>query len=321
MRDHGKVLALLRAQQARLVAAFEECDGSERFRDHDWQRPAGGGGWARILEGGAVFERAGVNVSAVHGDRVPPSIARTEPGRALDGGFFATGLSMVVHPRNPWVPSFHANFRYFEVDDGDTWWFGGGADMTPSYGFEEDARHLHQTLKDCCDRFEPGFYGPAKQECDRYFYLPHRQETRGIGGIFFDRLRPPGPHGWDRALGFVEDGLTSLLPGYLPIVLRRTHTEYGERERRWQLHRRSRYVEFNLVYDRGTQFGLQTGGNIDAILMSLPPLAGWTFRPQPEPGSAEDRLADFLRPRDWLAVEADTTPDDRAVTIPHEARR
>ncbi|EME97977.1 oxygen-dependent coproporphyrinogen oxidase [Streptomyces mobaraensis NBRC 13819 = DSM 40847] len=307
-----QALALMLDAQAALIRALEECDGEggegdgrRRFTAHDWERPGGGGGWARVLEGGAVFERAGVNVSAVHGDRVPDAITDRHDIDP-DAGFFATGLSTVLHPRNPWVPAFHANFRYFEVgSDGaahDVWWFGGGADMTPSYGFEEDARHLHRTLKDCCDTYDPDFYARAKERCDAYFYLPHRQETRGVGGIFFDHLRPDGPDGWDRAFRLVARGLDALAPAYLPIVRRRARTPYGERERRWQLLRRGRYVEFNLLHDRGTRFGLESRGNTEAILMSLPPTASWGFDLRPEPGSEEERLADFLRPRDWLAA-------------------
>ncbi|MFS8201101.1 oxygen-dependent coproporphyrinogen oxidase [Streptomyces sp. CWNU-52B] len=302
MTYRDKVLTLMRRAQAELTTAFAACDGAARFRPHDWERPGGGGGWARILEDGAVFERAGVNVSAVRGTRIPPAISKKHDIDP-DTGFFATGLSTVLHPFNPWVPAFHANFRYFEVDEGRTWWFGGGADMTPSYGFEEDARHLHRTLKECCDGFDPAFYPQAKKTCDEYFFLPHRQETRGVGGIFFDHLHPDGPGGWDRAFALVERGLNSLVTGYLPIVRRRAHTPYGERERHWQLLRRGRYVEFNLIHDRGTQFGLQTRGNTEAILMSLPPLASWSFDFRPEPDSEEERLAEFLRPRDWLAAE------------------
>ncbi|MFG2776837.1 oxygen-dependent coproporphyrinogen oxidase [Streptomyces prunicolor] len=299
-----QVLALMLDAQAALIQAFEECDGASRFTVRDWERPGGGGGWARISEGGPVFERAGVNVSAVHGDRVPSAISDRQDIDP-DAGFFATGLSTVLHPRNPWVPAFHANFRYFEVGDGqEIWWFGGGADMTPSYGFAEDASHLHQTLKDCCDTFDPDFYPQAKKSCDEYFYLPHRGETRGVGGIFFDRLHPEGPDGWDRAYRLVERGLNSLVPAYLPIVRQRAHTAYGERERQWQLLRRGRYVEFNLIHDRGTQFGLQSRGNTEAILMALPPLASWSFDVTPQPGSEEERLAEFLRPRDWLAARS-----------------
>ncbi|TVL91448.1 oxygen-dependent coproporphyrinogen oxidase [Streptomyces sp. SAJ15] len=298
-----QVLGLMLDAQAELIAAFEECDGAARFRAQDWTRPGGGGGHARVLEAGAVFERAGVNVSAVEGGRVPEAI-REAHGLDADSGFFATGLSTVLHPRNPWAPSFHANFRYFEVDGDRTWWFGGGADMTPCYGFEEDARHLHRTLKECCDTYDRAFYADAKKACDDYFHLPHRGEARGVGGIFFDHLHPEGPDGWDRGFGLVRRGLDALLPAYLPIVRRRMDTPYGERERRWQLHRRGRYVEFNLVYDRGTQFGLQTRGNTEAILMSLPPMTAWSFDLRPEPDSPEARLSDFLRPRDWLALES-----------------
>ncbi|MEV0480907.1 oxygen-dependent coproporphyrinogen oxidase [Streptomyces sp. NPDC050508] len=297
-----QVLALMFDAQTALVRAFEECDGESRFTPHAWERPGGGDGWARILEGGAVFERAGVNVSAVHGEQVPAAITDRQdidPG----AGFFATGLSTVLHPRNPWVPAFHANFRYFEVGEGrEVWWFGGGADLTPSYGFEEDARHLHRTLKDCCDTFDPDFYARAKKSCDEYFYLPHREETRGVGGIFFDRMHPEGPDGWERAYGFVERGLNSLVPAYLPIVRQRVQTVYGERERQWQLLRRGRYAEFNLIHDRGTRFGLESRGNTEAVLMALPPLASWSFGVVPRPGSEEERLAEFLRPRDWLTA-------------------
>jgi coproporphyrinogen III oxidase len=293
-----RVVEVMRAGQERFGRALEECDGEQRFSPHNWSRPGGGGGEARLIEGGRVFERAGVNVSAVHGDRAPDSIA-AEHGVDPSVGFFATGLSTVVHPRNPHVPSFHANFRYFEMGE-HTWWFGGGADLTPSYGYAEDAGHFHRTLRDFCDGHDPAFFAEAKTACDRYFYLPHRRETRGVGGIFFDGLRPEGPDGWERGLALVRRGIDTLAAAYLPIVRRRMDQAYGERERQWQLYRRGRYVEFNLVYDRGTRFGLQTGGNIEAILMSLPPLAGWAFDVRPEPGSPEAELRDgFLTPRDW----------------------
>ena len=293
-----RVVEIMRAGQEAFGHALEECDGAGRFTPHRWSRPGGGGGEARILEDGRVFERAGVNVSAVHGDEAPPAIA-AEHGVDPAAGFFATGLSTVVHPRNPHVPSFHANFRYFEIGD-HAWWIGGGADLTPSYGYAEDAGHFHRTLKDYCDEYDPAFYPESKSACDHYFYLPHRRETRGVGGIFFDGLRPGEPEGFERALTLVRRGIDTLATAYLPIVRRRAHQPYGEAERRWQLYRRGRYVEFNLVYDRGTKFGLQTGGNIEAILMSLPPLAGWAFDLRPEPGSREAELAEqFLTPRDW----------------------
>jgi coproporphyrinogen III oxidase len=292
-----RVVEVVRAGQDAFGRALEECDGLGSFSPHRWSRPGGGGGEARILEDGSVFERAGVNVSAVHGPEAPASIA-SEHGVDPSVGFFATGLSIVVHPRNPHVPSFHANFRYFEM--GDIWWFGGGADLTPSYGYAEDAGHFHRTLKTYCDEYDPGFYPEAKKACDVYFYLPHRRETRGIGGIFFDGLRPSGADGWERGLTLARRGIETLAAAYLPIVRRRMTMAYGDRERQWQLFRRGRYVEFNLVYDRGTRFGLQTGGNIEAILMSLPPLAGWAFDVRPEPGSPEAETRErFLTPCDW----------------------
>jgi len=295
-----RVVEIMRAGQDAFGRALQHCDGTAGFTPHRWERPGGGGGEARILEGGRVFERAGVNVSAVHGERAPASIA-AEHGVDPSVGFFATGLSIVVHPRNPHVPSFHANFRYFEMG-GHAWWFGGGADLTPNYGYAEDAAHFHRTLKEFCDQHDPAFYPAAKKACDEYFYLPHRREMRGIGGIFFDGLRPAGPDGWERGLTLARRGIDTLAGAYLPIVRRRMDQEYGERERQWQLHRRGRYVEFNLVYDRGTKFGLQTGGNIEAILMSLPPLAGWAFDVRPEPGSPEAATRDgFLSPRDWAS--------------------
>lgn len=287
---------LMRSGQQRLCAAFAEIDQHAQFVAESWERPGGGGGTARVMTEGAVFERAGVNVSAVYGAEVPPSIWQHRPS-TRGQPYFATGISMVLHPRNPYVPAFHANFRYFEA--GDDWWFGGGMDLTPSYGFAEDARHFHVTLRDYCARHPIADYREMKATCDNYFFLKHRNEMRGIGGIFFDDLRPAGDDGFERAFAFVSDGINTILDAYLPIVRRRMNTPYGERERMWQLYRRGRYVEFNLIYDRGTLFGLQTGGNIEAILMSLPPLARWQFKYQPEPGSPEAAMAEFLKPRDW----------------------
>lgn len=315
--DRERVAALMRAGQRSLVRAFEELDGEARFRASSWERPGGGGGTAMVLEGGRVFERAGVNVSAVHGPEVPESLARQHP-QAAGKPFYATGLSLVLHPRNPYVPSFHANYRYFEVGSGELWWFGGGADLTPHYPFPEDVFHFHRVLKELCDRRGPGCYAELKRRCDEYFWIAHRGETRGVGGIFFDRL-PPLPavgakSAWEADLAFVTAGIDAILPAYAPIVERRAPTPYGERERAWQLYRRGRYVEFNLVYDRGTLFGLQTRGNIEAILMSMPPLARWEWRHQPEPGSPEARLAEFLRPRDWLAEAATAGSGERLET-------
>jgi coproporphyrinogen III oxidase len=343
----ARVLATMLAAQERLVAGFEGVEAlaageaelpPRRFGDHGWRRPAGGGGRARVIEGGRVFERGGVNVSAVVGERVPPTLAAQHPG--TEGKpWFATGVSLVMHPRNPHVPAFHANFRYFEVggaeaptgalpDDGAVrqaapaepaaWWFGGGADLTPAYPVEDDVRAFHAALAGWCSRHPQADYPAWKATCDAYFTVRHRGEMRGVGGVFFDELTPPcvsSPRDETRAdpgrtfeadLACVEDGIATLLPAYLPIVERRRHDPYGERERRWQALRRGRYVEFNLVYDRGTLFGLQTGGHIEAILMSMPPLAGWAFDHHPEPGSPEAAALAFYQPRDW--GHAETTP-------------
>ena len=309
MNRRQRVTQLMKAGQAKLVAAFEALDGEETFRPYTWERPGGGGGTARILEGGRVFERAGVNVSAVYGDAVPPSLAKHHPG--TEGKpFFATGISMVLHPQNPYVPAFHANYRYFETpsvssssqgEKEGVWWFGGGADMTPAYPFEEDVAHFHRTLEALCNRHPPADYRQLKETCDRYFFLKHRGEMRGVGGIFFDELSPVGQGNWEADFTFVQDGIDTILPSYAPIVERRKDTPYGERERQWQLYRRGRYVEFNLVYDRGTLFGLQTQGNIEAILMSLPPYARWAFDYRPEPGSPEAAALEFYQPRDWVS--------------------
>ncbi|MFC4907002.1 oxygen-dependent coproporphyrinogen oxidase [Actinomadura gamaensis] len=298
MSHAEKVTELLRAHQDRLVAAFEKQDGgTTRFRDARWQRQGLGGGRARILERGNVFERAGVNVSLVAGEKVPSAVSRDRPHLA-DKPFVATGISMVLHPLNPYTPSFHANFRYFEIAD-EEWWFGGGMDLTPMYGFDADAVHFHRTLKAWCDRHELGRYDEWKKTCDEYFHIRHRNEMRGIGGVFFDRVADPSPHPSPEHLAFVDDGLRAILDAYLPIVARRADTPYGEREREWQLARRGRYAEFNLVYDRGTLFGLQTNANIEAVLMSMPPVARWGFEIVPEPGSPEADVARFLQPHDW----------------------
>jgi coproporphyrinogen III oxidase len=297
----------MRAGQTLLVEAFSavEQEGAPTagrepvaFSSQSWDRPGGGGGTARVLTDGAVFERAGVNVSAVHGEQVPPSLAKEHPA-AAGQPYFATGISMVLHPRNPYAPAFHANFRYFEA--GPVCWFGGGMDMTPAYGFDDDARHFHTTLRDLCARHAPlADYPRWKAWCDEYFFIKHRNEMRGIGGIFYDNLAPTGTDGFERALALAADGIRTIRDAYLPIVHRRMAQEYTDRERQWQLYRRGRYAEFNLVYDRGTVFGLQTNGYIEAILMSLPPLARWEFQYTPEPGSPEADCARFLQPVDWI---------------------
>lgn len=288
---------LMLAGQDRLCEVFQGLDGSQCFVSDHWERPGGGGGRARILSEGPVFERAGINVSAVHGGEVPPAIAVLRPATAGQP-YFATGISMVLHPRNPYVPAFHANFRYFEA--GADWWFGGGLDLTPSYAFAEDAAFFHRTLHEYCERHPVADYARFKQHCDKYFYIKHRQEMRGIGGIFFDHLQPAGPQGFQQALDFVAEGIDAIAAAYVPLVQGRMAMAYSERERQWQLYRRGRYVEFNLVYDRGTLFGLQTDGYIEAILMSLPPLVRWEFDYHPEPGSPEAQTLELLQPREWV---------------------
>jgi coproporphyrinogen III oxidase len=292
MSNQDRVVELMRAAQRQLCAAFEALDGAARFEDKIWERRGGGGGTARVLADGAVFEKAGVNTSAVYGDHTPPTLWQAHP-QTQGKPYFATGVSTVLHPRNPYVPAFHANFRYFE--SGSESWFGGGMDMTPSYGFVEDAQHFHSALRDYCARHGAD-YAALKATCDDYFTLKHRGEMRGIGGIFFDEITLGS---FERTFNFVRDGIDVILAAYAPIVHRRKDTPFGERERQWQLYRRGRYVEFNLVYDRGTVFGLQTGGNIEAILMSLPPLARWEFDYTPEPDSAEAHTLAFLQPQDW----------------------
>ena len=299
MTRRERAYALMQAGQTDLTKAFEKADGKAKFEPYTWERPGGGGGTAMTLTGGDTFEKAGVNVSAVHGERVPDSLSKTHPGTE-DKPYFATGISMVLHPQNPYVPAFHANYRYFEVGDNELWWFGGGADMTPSYAFEEDIRHFHSTLKRQCERHAQADYQAMKEICDKYFYIKHRGEMRGVGGIFFDALSKPDTGNWEADLAFQKDGIETIKETYLPIVERRKNTAYGKREKEWQLYRRGRYVEFNLVYDRGTLFGLQTNGNIEAILMSLPPYAHWAFNYVPEPGSNEAKLSEVLQARDWV---------------------
>ncbi|MCI0517892.1 MAG: oxygen-dependent coproporphyrinogen oxidase [Woeseiaceae bacterium] len=287
--------------QDRIVDELERIDGQGRFGSDEWQRPGGGGGRSRILSGGAVFEQAGVGYSHVFGDSMPPSATRTRPELA-GRRFQALGVSLVLHPLNPYVPTTHANFRFFTTDEknGDAvWWFGGGFDLTPYYAFHEDVLHWHRQARDACAAFGAGWYGRYKKWCDEYFFLKHRNETRGVGGLFFDDLNEPG---FDRSFAFMKASGDRFLPAYLPIVEARKDHPYGEREREFQLYRRGRYVEFNLLYDRGTLFGLQSGGRTESILMSLPPRVRWEYDWHPAPGSAEAVLYDqYLRPRDWLA--------------------
>ncbi|MFA9461845.1 oxygen-dependent coproporphyrinogen oxidase [Thiohalorhabdus methylotrophus] len=288
-----QVQAYMRDLQDRICAGLEALDGNAAFHEDAWDREGGGGGRTRVLEEGALFERGGVNFSAVHGDQLPESASARRPELAGQA-FSATGVSLVLHPRNPYVPTVHMNVRFF--DAGSTWWFGGGADLTPYYGFEEDAVHFHRTLKAACDPFDGEYYPRFKAWCDDYFTIKHRGEMRGVGGIFFDDLND----GWEQTFGFTQAVGDAFLDAYRPIVERRRETAYGDRERHFQLMRRGRYVEFNLVYDRGTLFGLQSGGRTESILMSMPPLASWRYDWRPEPGSPEAELQErFLQPRDW----------------------
>jgi coproporphyrinogen III oxidase len=289
--------------QARVCTALEAADGGARFREDAWERPQGGGGRSRVLAEGAVFEQAGVNFSHVHGAALPPSASAHRP--ALAGRQFqALGVSLVVHPRNPYVPTSHMNVRLFSAHKAGAdalWWFGGGFDLTPCYGFEEDCVHWHRTARAACAPFGADYYPRFRKWCDEYFFLKHRNEPRGIGGLFFDDLNEKG---FDHCFGFTKSVADHYLAAYLPIVARRRHTPYGERERDFQLYRRGRYVEFNLVYDRGTLFGLQSGGRTESILMSLPPRVAWRYDWRPEPGTPEARLYEvFLKPRDWLSAE------------------
>ncbi|MGH8534868.1 MAG: oxygen-dependent coproporphyrinogen oxidase [Gammaproteobacteria bacterium] len=286
--------------QDRICRALEQEDGVGRFIDDPWRRTEGGGGLTRVLVEGRLFEQAGVNFSEVHGARLPPAASAERPdlaGRA----FRALGVSLVMHPCNPYVPTSHANVRFIsaEAEGSDPiWWFGGGFDLTPYYGFEEDARHWHRTAQAACAPFGAEVYPRFKRWCDEYFYLRHRGEPRGIGGLFFDDLNA---WGLERCFAFARSVGDHYLAAYLPIVERREDHPYGERERDFQLYRRGRYVEFNLVYDRGTLFGLQSGGRTESILMSLPPLVKWRYDWKPEPGSAEaDLYENFLRPREWV---------------------
>ena len=298
MNEFERVRQYLTDLQDRICAAIETADGQARFAEDLWQRAEGGGGRTRILRDGAVFEQAGIGFSDVCGTRLPPSASANRPELA-GASWRATGVSLVFHPRNPYLPTTHANVRYFRAErDGVevASWFGGGFDLTPFYPFDEDVQHWHQVAADLCAPFGPERYPAHKRWCDEYFFLRHRNETRGVGGLFFDDL-----HGdFERDFAYLRAVGDGFLDAYLPIVERRKATAFGEREREFQLYRRGRYVEFNLVYDRGTLFGLQSGGRSESILMSLPPRVRWEYGFTPEPGSAEAALADYLVPRDWL---------------------
>lgn len=291
--------ALVFGAQDRICEALTAID-PQGFREDRWDRVGGGGGRSRVLQDGAVFEKAGVNVSAVHGELSEQAAAAMRGGQGVaERRFFATGLSLVLHPHNPMAPTVHANYRYFELGDGASWWFGGGADLTPSVLFDEDARHFHRTLRQSCDRHDPSFYPRFKKWCDEYFFIRHRGERRGVGGIFFDDLSGPDQ---DALFAFVTDCLGAFLPSYLPILERRLGLPFTEADKRWQSLRRGRYVEFNLVYDRGTTFGLRTDARVESVLMSLPLTARWEYDHHPEPGSEAARLLDVLRdPVDWAS--------------------
>ncbi|RPH54241.1 oxygen-dependent coproporphyrinogen oxidase [bacterium] len=297
--DTAAVRAYFLDLQDRICAALEAEDGGARFEEDVWERPEGGGGRSRVLSEGAVLEKGGVGFSHVFGPGLPASATAHRPELA-GRSFQALGVSLVFHPRNPYAPTTHMNVRFFLAErEGaePVWWFGGGFDLTPYYGFEDDAVHWHRTAREACAPFGEDVYPRFKRWCDEYFFLRHRNEPRGIGGLFFDDLNE---WGFPRCFAFLRSVGDHFLPAYLPILRRRKDMPYGERERDFQLYRRGRYVEFNLVWDRGTLFGLQTGGRTESILMSLPPLVRWRYDWRPEPGTPEARLyEDFLRPREW----------------------
>jgi len=294
------VKAYLLDLQDRICAALEAEDGEACFVEDAWTRPGGGGGRTRVIESGALIEKGGVNFSHVHGTGLPPSASAHRPELA-GRGFEALGVSLVIHPQNPYVPTSHANVRFFIAEkEGEepVWWFGGGFDLTPYYGFDEDCVHWHRVARDACAPFGADVYPRYKEWCDRYFYIKHRNEPRGVGGLFFDDLNQ---WDFDTSFAFTRAVGDAYLDAYLPIVRKRKATAFGEREREFQLLRRGRYVEYNLVYDRGTLFGLQSGGRTESILMSLPPQVSWGYDKQPEPGTPEARLTEyFLQDRDWL---------------------
>jgi coproporphyrinogen III oxidase len=300
--DIAPVRRFLMGLQDSICNAVEALDGQARFAEDSWQRAEGGGGRSRVLKQGGVFEQAGIGFSEVRGDTLPASATAHRPELA-GAPWQAVGVSLVFHPRNPYIPTTHMNVRYFQASPpgrAPVWWFGGGFDLTPFYPFDDDIRHWHQVARDLCQPFGGSSrYAAHKDWCDRYFFLPHRSETRGVGGLFFDDLNEGGfvdCFAYQQAVG------EGFMRAYAPIVERRRDTPYGERERNFQLYRRGRYVEFNLVYDRGTLFGLQSGGRTESILMSLPPLVRWEYGYTPQADSPEQRLQAYLRPRDWLAA-------------------
>ncbi len=300
--DKHQVKAFLMALQDSICAELAAADGAASFAEESWDRAEGGGGRSRVLTHGAVFEQAGVNFSHVFGDKMPASATAHRPELA-GRKFEAMGVSLVIHPLNPHIPTSHANVRFFIAEkegEAPVWWFGGGFDLTPFYPVEADVLHWHQVAKDCCDGFDPAYYPKYKKWCDEYFYLKHRNETRGVGGLFFDDLNEPG---FEQSFAFMAAVGQAFTKAYVPIVERSKNKAYSEAERQFQLYRRGRYVEFNLVFDRGTLFGLQSGGRTESILMSMPPLVRWQYGYQPEAGSAEAKLYErYLQPQDWLGL-------------------
>ena len=288
--------------QDQICSALETADGQAQFQEDHWNRKGGGGGRTRVIENSAVFEKGGVNISAVHGE-LPDSMKAYF--KVEEGSFFACGLSLVIHPKNPMVPTVHANWRYFELykDDGSLAeaWFGGGQDLTPYYLFEEDATHFHRVCKTACDQHNASFYSKYKEACDRYFWNAHRDEARGVGGLFFDYLKQTDEQSLEQWYDFVTEVGNSFITAYVPVVEKRKNLSYTDEQREWQEIRRGRYVEFNLVHDKGTLFGLRTNGRIESILMSLPPHVQWQYNHSPEAGSEEDNLLQILKePREWV---------------------
>ncbi|WP_206485900.1 oxygen-dependent coproporphyrinogen oxidase [Thalassotalea sp. G2M2-11] len=293
------VIDYLKTLQDKICQALEQADGAGQFIEDNWQRAEGGGGRTRVMTDGAVIEQGGVNFSVVSGKKLPPSATAHRPELA-GRSWQACGVSLVIHPKNPFIPTSHANVRFFiaeKAGEPPVWWFGGGFDLTPFYPFQEDVIHWHQTAKDLCQPFGSSVYSEHKQWCDEYFYLKHRDETRGVGGLFFDDLNC-----WDfeQCFNYIKAVGQGYIDAYVPILNKRKNTPYNDQHRQFQLYRRGRYVEFNLVFDRGTLFGLQSGGRTESILMSMPPLARWEYNYQPEEGSEEARLKDYLQAKDWL---------------------
>ncbi|WP_309383817.1 oxygen-dependent coproporphyrinogen oxidase [Cerasicoccus frondis] len=302
--DPDAVCAFLRDYQNSLSTVLEGFAPHQPFKVDTWERAEGGGGESRVLADGDIFEKAGVNFSDVRGKSLPPSATAHRPQLA-GRSFRAMGVSVVIHPRNPYAPTSHANVRFFIAEkEGEpaVWWFGGGFDLTPYYGFVEDAQSWHQTARRACQPYGVDIYPRFKQWCDEYFYLKHRDEARGVGGLFFDDFNE---HSFAHSFSFMQAVAEAYPAAYVPIVERRKESNFGMRERQWQLYRRGRYVEFNLLYDRGTTFGLQSGGRTESILMSLPPLVRWEYDYHPEAGSREAALADFIKPRDWVGADGE----------------